>query len=132
GSRRCGMKTTFAVLVAGLLTFAPAPFPKAQRQSAAKGYPSMVGEWLIEDGRHLVISATHWTIKGGAPAYRISIKRPAFDLLSLHGHQAEFLGIYKVEGDRLTICYNRAAGGRPTGFDGPGKGQYTQTFKRAR
>src|SRR5262245_29004982 len=99
----------------------------------------MVGEWLIEDGRQLVISATHWTLepgKGGKPAYRTSIEPaaspPTFDLLSLQGGQPEFLGIYKVEGDKLTICYNSAAQGRPASFDGPGKGKGTEVFTRVR
>ena len=35
-----------------------------------------------------------------------------------------------VEAATLTICYNQAQRGRPTGFDGPGKGQHTEVFRR--
>ena len=41
-------------------------------------------------------------------------------------------GIYKIEGDVLTLTYNVAAGPRPTSFEPGGRGQSTDTYRRQR
>ena len=41
----------------------------------------------------------------------------------------EFTGIYKIEGDNLTLSYNSGRSSRPTSFEGQGKG-IVQVYKR--
>jgi uncharacterized protein (TIGR03067 family) len=140
------MCRTFAPLLLALaalcLAFAPAPLPRAKRTSTNGLAPSIEGRWLIEGPRLLEISATNWTLdpdRAPGPSYRLSTDRaaypPTFDLFGVHtggDGQPQWLGIYKIEGDTLTICYNRAENGRPITFDGPDMGRFTQTFRRAR
>jgi uncharacterized protein (TIGR03067 family) len=130
------MRRFLPLLVLLSLAFAPAPFPRTQHQSAPALAPSMEGSWRSK--RPMQVSATH--IIFGEPtappyctvAFDRSARPATFDLIELEGGQAQWLGIYKVEGDTLTICYNQARIGRPTAFDGPGKGQHTEVFKRVR
>src|SRR5262249_52816169 len=129
-----GLALPLLLLSLSSLAFAPAPLPRAQRQAAAS--PSMEGSWHSD--RPMLVSATHVTFgDASAPPYsRVVVDRAArpaaFDLVPLRGGEAMWLGIYKVEGQTLTICYNEASRGRPTGFDGPGKGQHTEVFRRVR
>jgi uncharacterized protein (TIGR03067 family) len=124
-----------ALALAGLGHAAPAPLPRSQRRAAVVS-PSMEGSWRSD--RPMQVSASHVTFGDvSAPPYcTVAFGRSArpatFDLLPLQGGAAMWLGIYKVEGDTLTICYNRASSGRPTDFDGPGKGQHTEVFQRVR
>src|SRR5438874_11389922 len=126
------MRRFLPLLVLLSLAFAPAPFPRTQRQSAPALAPTMEGSWRSQ--RPMQVSATHVIFgEPSAPPYcTVSSDRSArpatFDLVELVG-QAQWQGIYKVEGDTLTICYNQARFGRPTAFDGPGKGQHTEVFK---
>src|SRR5688572_6297329 len=95
----------FAVLC---LAFAPAPFPRTQRQSAPALAPSMDGSW--HSYRPMLIAAAHLTFgDASTPPYcRLALGRavrPAtFDLVHLQNGEAMWLGIYKVEADTLTIC----------------------------
>jgi uncharacterized protein (TIGR03067 family) len=128
------MRRAVLLLAVLCLAFAPAPFPRTQRQAPAS--PSMEGSW--HSSRPMQVSATHVTFgdASAAPYSRVALDRAArpatFDLLPLQGGEAMWLGIYKVEGQTLTICYNQATRGRPTGFDCPGKGQHTEVFRRVR
>jgi uncharacterized protein (TIGR03067 family) len=128
------VRCVLLLLAVCCLAFAPAPLPRAQRRAAA--LPSMEGEWRSD--RPMLVTATHLTFGGASdpPYCKVAMDRAArpatFDLLSLRDGEAMWLGVYKVEGDTLTICYNQALYGRPTGFDGPGKGQHTEVFRRVK
>jgi uncharacterized protein (TIGR03067 family) len=120
------------------LAFAPAPFPKSKRQERPAA-PTMEGLWRRGGGGTVRITLTSWTNNpemGGPPLFDVRADpraSPAAFELSMHGAAAPSLrGIYKVEGDKLTICYNNALRGRPTAFDGPGKGTGTEVFTRVR
>ena len=41
-----------------------------------------------------------------------------------------YSGIWRVEGDTLTLCYNEGRERHPTSFDGAGKGAYTEVHER--
>lgn len=124
---RRSMLTFVAVLS---LAFAPAPLPRAEKRARAPG-PDLVGEW-----QGLTITPTRLSYSPGC-TYELRFDpraRPAtYDKIGIaEGGTggSNWLGIYKVENDVLTICYNPADRGRPTAFDGPGKGAFTEVYKR--
>jgi hypothetical protein len=128
--RPLAVPLVFALLSLG---FAPAPLPRKAPPAALA--PSMEGCWEGEYGE-LEVTATHWTHTAGASVTsRLVVDRttcpPRFDLLEEDG-RPKTLGIYCVEGGVLTINYSRAEFGRPTAFEGRGKGRRSQTYKRLR
>ena len=121
------------------LAFAPAPLPKAKRQARSAG-PTMEGLWRRQRGGGTVrITATTWTNRpemGGSPDFDVRTDpraSPATFDMSMHGATSLYLrGIYKVEGDVLTIHYRHAKRGRPAAFDEPAEGAGTEVFTRVR
>jgi uncharacterized protein (TIGR03067 family) len=128
------MRRALLLLAVVCLAFAPAPFPRTRRPAPA--LPTMEGSWA--GSRAMLVTATHVTF-GGAdkpPYSRVVLgtvdDNAAFDLVALRGDDLWWLGIYKVEGQKLTICYNETTRGRPTAFDGPGRWLHTEVFWRVR
>jgi uncharacterized protein (TIGR03067 family) len=127
-----------SLLAMSALAFAPAPFERPKRQPKADA-PTMEGLWRRQGGDTVRITPTTWTNspqRGGPPDFGMKINArtsPAsFDMTIHRTGNPHLCGIYKVEGDRLTINYNSAARPRPTAFDGPGKGGGTEVFTRVR
>jgi uncharacterized protein (TIGR03067 family) len=123
------------ILIAALsLAFAPAPFGKTGRKpTPASG---MEGEWLGQS--RLLITPTRLTYHPYetpvAYVLRVDTKvNPrTYDIRSVGKSEQtwDYHGIWRIEGDTLTLCYNGSTGGRPTSFDGPGKGTFTEVYKR--
>ena len=121
------------------LAFAPAPLPKPKRQARQAG-PSMEGLWRRQSGGGTVrITRTTWTNnpeRGGTPDFDVTTDpraSPATFDMSLHRATDLYLrGIYKVEGDTLTIHYRHAIRGRPAAFDDLTQRAATEVFTRAR
>jgi len=120
--RRCCL----LLFVLALMGFAPAPLPRPHRQQPAN---ELLGTWYREGDDRLEFTADRLTVhvrngKAGTRAYALttdpSAQPPAFDLRGI-GDVAgrDFRGIYRRQGDSLTICYRLASeGGRPTDFEG--------------
>jgi uncharacterized protein (TIGR03067 family) len=81
------------------------------------------GTWIIyRDGKAL----------DGARSYMIDLKaKPAaMDLTENSG--GPYPGIFKIEGDGMTVLFAIGTKGRPTGFDVPTDGLMKVLFKRAK
>ena len=121
--------------------------------------PSLIGEWEVEsvgtngnpiaatpglrytftvDGQWLIHRNGKETAPGTNRAFEFDLKRnpPTVDLLSNTklANTSRLLGIYKIEGDTLTIVGTRAKGvERPTKFDvTEGSGMTVYVLKRAK
>jgi uncharacterized protein (TIGR03067 family) len=132
--RRCVL-LSFVILVVG---FAPAPFPRAERRG--KAVNEMLGLWGPQGHVTLEITQDKMIYSPGPGAYEYALRitpntRPAgYSIrgIAQQNNGWEFIGIYKVEGDTLTLCYNSGNTNKPTAFEGAGKGTFTEVYKRVR
>lgn len=147
------MNTTFLL---GLAFVAVAPAPK---DHSKKDPPPLVGEWAAESlvvaGRPRVLGTNpmrftftadgKWYSHRGKldpttaseRAYHFDPKAdpPTIDLIYEPAEQESQMGqgIYKVEGDTLTICLRRGRTGRPKAFESTAAAPTTlYTFKRVK
>ena len=123
-----------ALLAAGLLTAADAP-PRKGKDDRDR----LQGTWnvvsLVQNGKAvpreaikgatLIFEGDHYGLKGGKEEYRGSFKlnqranpkqidTTFVDVDDREKGRAQ--GIYKLEGDRLTICWREGGKGRPKAF----------------
>jgi uncharacterized protein (TIGR03067 family) len=122
---------SFVLLTVG---FAPAPLPRPERRPPADSWAEMRGNWQLirVTGDRMVHHYDH----GDDCAYALTVNtsvRPARYALRGVGVQVqgrEYSGIWHVEGDTLTLCYNEGRDRYPTAFEGPGKGEHLDVHKR--
>jgi uncharacterized protein (TIGR03067 family) len=142
----------FAVL---LLGFAPAPFPKRARpQTAREALKDLQGGWVIVrrslGGRDLTPAGNGMTAevagnrvcyyleRGARTEWAITLditKVPRiFDQKRVDRHGGECLlwGVYRLEGDTLTICYHSGQDPRvrPRSLEGTRPAEWLEVFKR--
>jgi uncharacterized protein (TIGR03067 family) len=130
-------------LLLALVLAAPAP-----RETDKKETPSLIGEWAAEsgirsgkpatlNGMGLIFSLDGTvTWKEAAQESKVKYKfdpakdPPEIDIEFLGGAK-KLLGIYKVEGNSLIICFSPSE--RPKKFESPaGAGSMLINFKRAK
>jgi uncharacterized protein (TIGR03067 family) len=143
------MRRVILLLVVLSVAFAPAPFPKPNRQTDLE---KLQGEWVtvksVLEGDEVKLTPGRDTavfkgdqisfVTGGTVSARWTITLgPAQQprTLDLRGAGATnfILGIYRLEGDTLTLCNRNLAGGkdRPGDFTGR-KGVWLAVYKRSK
>jgi hypothetical protein len=127
------MRLALLPVVLLTLAFAPAPLAKPPRR-AAPG--SIEGLWQSRYWR-VEVTATRMSYDPGSRAQSDwdlkldrGAARGAFDLYRAGAWK--WTGLYRVEGDTLTLSYGPPAEGRPTAFDGPGRGRFVETYQRVK
>jgi uncharacterized protein (TIGR03067 family) len=145
------MRCVLPVFALLSLAFAPAPFPKPD--STKHDLNKLQGTWTRVsltiggrrhdeglDGTTIVITGTRLQFPTPHDAWMISLnakKSPKlFDYTGATPTVKDFVfrGIYRLEGDTLTICCNQGKEdkNRPTKFESAGGHVWLQVFKRKR
>jgi uncharacterized protein (TIGR03067 family) len=142
------MTRTILLLAIGSLAFAPAPFPKPD--SSKDDLKKMQGEWAqvrfdlggrADQVRNFTVVITgdrlRWFLDGKPfVAWSITLdgtrKPREFDARGTEGSVkgSTFLGVYRLKGEFLTICYH--ASQRPTGLQSDKPGVWLEVFKRVK
>jgi uncharacterized protein (TIGR03067 family) len=108
------------LLAISSLAFAPAPLPRPQRGRDPAA--AIEGEW-DQSGRRARIARGRLTyLDGPNNEYEVRLypwaRPPAYTLRRLGAIEGwHYEGIYRLEGDTLTFCYNGTGRSRPTSFD---------------
>jgi uncharacterized protein (TIGR03067 family) len=139
----------FATFALTMLAFAPAPFPRPSRtDSSADDLRKLRGEWnrvsltlggslrtaqvgnSIFDGERMTSRLTTevWVVTLNA---RTSPRRIEFRCIA--PSEEVFRGVYRLDGDTLTICCRPADKGEaPTSFDDSGPDAWLEVYKRVK
>ena len=129
------------------LAFAPAPLPRPTPRKETSDLRRMQGTWDVVErslgGRSVLREPTQITIRGTRFQFIVrgevrsdwivelgpteSPRR--MDRRPFAGGGSGLLGIYRFDGDRLTLCYSQH-GARPTQFESS-SGAYLMVLRRA-
>jgi uncharacterized protein (TIGR03067 family) len=142
------MRATLLVLAVFVsLAFAPAPFPKTNRQAADQDdLKKMQGDWYrVEyDGEperpplHVRIVGDRLNFISASGTYTLRLnptKRPKHIDIGTPDDQTElYRGVYRLEGDTFVYCLRRNVTelDRPLHFDTGRQGAWTAVYKRAK
>ena len=130
------MRRVVLLCVVLTVAFSPAPFPRTQRKPAAPAN-QMIGLW--EGGSKLRITADRLQYHPDTPStcdYHLKVDLSAtpatYDIAGVEGSSTSgrtYVGIWRVEGDTLTIYYTSGNGPRPASFS---SGGISETYNRVR
>lgn len=137
-------KTVLALALLGPLAFAPAPFPKSNRQPEPDDLKKLQGDWYrIEYDGQPERPATHTRITGNrlefvdsSSGYVFTLdvaKRPRrIDIATVPDQTPSFRGVYRIEGDTFTYCIrgNVSDADRPLDFETGKRGAWTAVYVR--
>jgi uncharacterized protein (TIGR03067 family) len=129
------------------LAFAPAPFPRpGKRDTNDSDLKKLQGAWvrarLTMNGRSnadstpITITGQRMQFPVPSDAWTLTLdvtKKPkTIDARQIGNGRNVFWGIYRLEGDTLTICWrhNVTEDQRPTTFDESAAGVWFQVYKR--
>jgi uncharacterized protein (TIGR03067 family) len=143
------------VCAAVLLGFAPAPFPKPARPASARqALKELEGSWvavrrclaghdLMRPGSGMTAEfagerVSYYVETGSKTEWTITLdvgKDPrVFDQkqVNVAGGEHILWGVYRLEGDTLTICYRLGKDPRvrPRSLEGKGPGEWVEEFRR--
>lgn len=116
------MRASLLLSVMLSMAFAPAPLP--HRPTRKPPEPQIQGSWKQVGVPTVTLVVTHDSLtyvnSDRAPSpygarFDPSRRPMTYDLLN--GQRVSFVGIYKIEGDRLTVSYRSATQSRPTSFE---------------
>jgi uncharacterized protein (TIGR03067 family) len=142
------MRTLSLVLLSVLcLAFAPAPFRRPDRVADPKyELHRLQGEWvrvsLHIDGKpstastEMSVTGTRMQFGSVDDRWDISIDPRAsprrIDLVRTNDRKNVFRGIYRLDGDSLTVCARQygSPADRPTTFDSSARGVWFEVYKR--
>jgi uncharacterized protein (TIGR03067 family) len=124
----------FMLLLALLsLAFAPIPKPKPDKREGADVAKQVEGTW---QGPYDRLRIDKGRMRFATVEYALTIdttKRPwAYDITRKGDARERYLGIFKVEGDTLILSYDTAERGRPTAFEGAGRGAFREVYRRVK
>jgi uncharacterized protein (TIGR03067 family) len=139
--------TTLLAAVALALAFAPAPFPRPTRRDTKESdLTKMQGRWvrvkMTIGGRPgaqntpVTVAGERMQFPAADDAWTITLdvtKRPKqIDLRRISNPKQMFRGVYRFDGDTLTICWRMSPEEkqRPTEFSEGGEGVWFQVYKR--
>jgi uncharacterized protein (TIGR03067 family) len=130
----------FLVPLLALALFAPAAASAPKVKERGPSAPTIVGEWVAESrtfggqpialpagGAKLVFRADGtytWVFEGRDPdpdghAFRVNQKAEPAEIDFVPREKPQYLGVFKIEKDTLTLCFNPAGTERPTSFESP-------------
>ena len=132
------MRRVLPLLVGLLIGFAPAPQPKQRPEDSQRDLQAMQGAWterfadsatVTINGHRMVYSSDYaWKITLNAKANPKRIE--AIGVGSEVAGKTRF-GIYRLEGDKLIICWRRKSAGKldwPTSLDPIQKDVWIEVF----
>ena len=143
------MKTSVVAAVAALaLGLAPPPRPNPDDEAKAD-LKKMQGVWVLEnsvDGYGqssrppklppVWIAGDRLEHGKGGPSYTLRLdpgwspRRVDIEEVTQGGQGRVYRGIYRLEGDKLTLCFETAGEGRPDTFTAGTPGAVTEVYER--